>query len=264
MSKIFTLSTLSSHGRLGNNLFAYCFAKGIAKHYGWELHIPVDWFGRKIFNITDPILEFMPKVQTPLDYIPTQADVDQYDHIDLFGYWQFQDAIDFYSKSDAKEYLQFHDWIVKEFPKGWCKPELSDGTYTAVHKRRGDYITTHANYYCSVSDNSYASVLKKLGKCPLDVVNFSEENPFQNQYCIYQDLAFLPDFVGMTQSDILVRANSSMSWWASVLGNAKTYSPVVEDKVGWNDVTFVEGNWPKMASSKIHTMSKLTDLYLKD
>ena len=72
-------------------------------------------------------------------------------------------------------------------------------------------------------------------------------------------LPFLEDFILMMNADVVLRANSSFSWWAATLGRGRILSPLVEDRTGMQDVEFVEGNWPKMVNSH-----NITDLQLKD
>lgn len=60
-------------------------------------------------------------------------------------------------------------------------------------------------------------------------------------------LEFLPDFFVLMNADVLFRANSTFSFWAALLGDVVTYSPVVEGKTGLRtDIDFVYGNHPKM------------------
>jgi hypothetical protein len=59
-------------------------------------------------------------------------------------------------------------------------------------------------------------------------------------------LEFMRDFMDLYNADVLFRANSTFSWWAGTLGNAKVYSPIVDGLTGHQkDVKFVEGNWPR-------------------
>jgi hypothetical protein len=47
-------------------------------------------------------------------------------------------------------------------------------------------------------------------------------------------------------SRVIFRANSSFSWWAATLSDARVFAPVVGNNTGWLDCSFVEGNHPKM------------------
>lgn len=73
----------------------------------------------------------------------------------------------------------------------------------------------------------------------------------------------LPAFYRMMTAQVHFRANSTFSFWAATLGNAKVYSPVIRGMKGGvahqfcNE--FVEGNWPVMANNHPNT-----DLHLKD
>ena len=77
------------NGRFGNTLFLYCLGKALARKFNTELLVPKTWIGLQIFNIEDKIVdnsEVLPN--TKFDEIP------EFDNLNLFGYYQYQDAID--------------------------------------------------------------------------------------------------------------------------------------------------------------------------
>ena len=67
-------------------------------------------------------------------------------------------------------------------------------------------------------------------------------------------LDYLPDLALMMRAQVLMRANSTFSWWAAALGTARVFSPDTSkvnarDGLRGNDrfpqfVPFVEGNHP--------------------
>ena len=46
----------------------------------------------------------------------------------------------------------------------------------------------------------------------------------------------------MINAKVLLRSNSTFGFWAGFFNGSDVYSPVVQGKVGFNDVEFVKGN----------------------
>ena len=236
MSRIVQCSTMGCGGRFGNQLFSFVFAKAYAEKYDAELQVPANWIGRDLFIGLDdisPIIKRLPKTQ--LDEIPNGRV-----NIDLWGYYQFEEAFDFLSYSKIKKWLQFKDKWKNMFPK------IKD-YYIACHLRRGDYETKYSHIYCTVSIESYERALKQRGYNMSDVIWVTEENALINRDCPYD---FLPDFFTLMNSDVLFRSNSTFSVWASILGDSMTFAPYVENITGINqDVRFRFGNWHRLLST---------------
>jgi hypothetical protein len=228
---------LGKFGRFGNSLFQYVFARSYAESIGAELEIPQDWVGRRIFKDINErsISRSLPK--TELDKIPGRRC-----DIDLFGYFQYIEAFKFLSLNKIKAWLKFQD--------RWENLFLSSEKYIAAHLRRGDYVSTFSNIFCIVSDMSYKNACHKFSLNYNEIVWVSDERSRYNEMASAEGIDFLPDFFILKNSTHLLRSNSTFSWWAGTLGNAKIYSPLVEDKVGHCDVDFVEGNWPRLIDKK--------------
>jgi len=237
---------------VGNQLFAYVFARGYALAHGCELQIPADWWGRKVFKDADslpPISVTLPQTERddvtkrPLNRWFGRTDID----INVFA--QSQIYLDYYSRKQVREWLAF-------------KPEWEQYAphvrSTVAHYRRGDYTQEFSRYYCTVSDRSYVNAFT-AHSTPWPVINIYDgwrEAPES----LPPDLGWLQDFLIMRDAPTLLRANSTFSWWAATLGHGKVYSPVVGDKVGLQDCVFVEGNWPCTAGK----FSNQSDLHLKE
>lgn len=227
MKKI-QISCLGHFGRLGNQLFQYAFAKAYARKYDAVLEIPANWIGRKLFNVNDPPIQGkLPK--TSIDVVHWGKT-----NIDLFGYFQFKECYDLYSKEDIRKWFKFRDKWLRMFPK--------NSSYIACHIRRGDYESKYSTVYCLISKNSYIEACKKFDLDINKVVWVSEENKIVNKLCEEQSVGFLPDFMLLYNADILLRANSCFSLWAGLLSGNEVYSPIVAGKIGLNDVEFVKGN----------------------
>ena len=236
-------------------MFQYAFAKAYARKVGAKLEISMDWIGRKIFEIDDmPISKKLNK--TPEDWVPTNQV-----NIDLFGYFQKQECLNLYSKNDVKKWFNIRDEYLN------AVPEINK-YYIAAHLRRGDYISKFSNVYCIVSEQSYLHACDKFNLDRDKIIWFKEEKPHNNSK-LDSSLCFLEDFINIMRANVILRANSSFSWWASALSDeekTQVYSPLVEDKKGQKDVEFVKGNWPCMWSVKNNKMGKYVkhgNLYLR-
>lgn len=214
-------------GRFGNQLFIYSHARALAEQQNREFRC-APWIGQKIFELDDKPLE------------PGQ------DHELIGGYCQNQQSL-IYTKRDCQRWFKFkpiiHDVLID------CSKHES-----VAHTRRGDYKKLG---YVIVSLSSYLSALIKF-KRALDII-VSEEHPIIEPSFI-DELSFLPDFYTMCMAKVLFRGNSSFSWWAGTIGNAKVYSPVIDGLEGGkeHDCEFMEGNWPKLAN-----LPDITDLHLQ-
>ena len=182
MAKRVQISCLGNFGRFGNQLFQYAFAKSYAEKYNCTLEVPQNWKGRQIFNIDDPpIGEPLPK--TKLDTIPWGQK-----NIDLFGYFCAPDFVQFLTRKKLKEWFKIKDKWMDLVPK----PEAP---YLAAHLRRGDYTTTFAYLYCTVSKKSYLDAISRFRLDKHNVVWVSEDNKKSHPLCDQEKLSFLPDFI---------------------------------------------------------------------
>jgi len=226
---VITISSLGNFGRFGNQLFQYAFARAMADRFGATLQTP-PWIGQRLFGISDPPIDVaLPRLE--VDEIPEEPNVD------LHGYFQRARHLQFLSASRLKSMFTFLPAWTERFPK--------DGSYVAAHLRRGDYANRFAEVYCIVSRESYVRACERFGFDPGTIVWYAEESQ-QRSDLDAEGLGFLPDFFGMMKADVLLRANSTFSWWAGVLGSARVFSPLVSAETGHQDVEFVEGNWPRM------------------
>lgn len=232
---------ISFTGRFGNQLFQYAFARAYAEAHQATLLTP-EWIGKTIFNLSDPPLN----IDLPLagfDEIPNGRI-----NLTLRGHFQFQDAINYMSRAKLKSWFQ---------TQGRWQQKFATRLPIAAHLRRGDYMH-YSNVFCVVGEASYIAACKKFGLDANKITWISEENQ-KTQDAI----PFLEDFVLLQNADVLLRANSSFSWWAGVLGNGRVFSPLVENRVGVHDVEFVEGNWPRIADGyNCHT--NISDLYVRE
>jgi len=242
-NRIIQFTQLGKFGRFGNQIFQYLFARAYAEANDATLEVP-SWIGQKIFkNVNHPT----PSVRlrtTKLDEFPNGI------NIDIHGYCQKKEFIDILSEAKIREWLQFQD--------KWLEYFKDLKSITVAHIRRGDYLTLYSNIFCVISKKSYYDACDKfeIPRMYSDIVWKSEEEPVQWKG-LNNDLSFLPDFFEMIQSQYLLRANSTFSFWAGFFNTTgKVYSPIVEGRLGECDVEFVEGNHPKIIGSNPDTIFK--------
>lgn len=251
-----TVRSLCDIGRIGNQLFLFCFARGYALAHNCDLQIPADWWGREVFPDAaklPPIKVTLP--QTELDSVTTRP-LNRYfgrTDIDLRVFAQHQVYLDYYTRTQVREWLTFKPEWERFAPLG--------ENFSVSHLRRGDYAVPPFNsHYCEVSDASYEKAIEQFHiPKPVNRV-FDGWRKFALPPALPVELQWLPDFLLMRDATHLLRANSSFSWWAATLGCGNVYSPVVGDKVGWQDCKFVEGNWPCTAGK----FKNQSNLFLKE
>jgi len=244
MARIIQISCLPDRG-FGNQLFRYAFARAYAEKFHATLETP-PWIGQQLFDLHDPPPScWLPQIED--DVIP-----DGQVNIDLSGYFQFMPAITYYSRRKAKEWFRFKPEVLDRYPRptGW---------YAAQHLRRGDYVAL-SHQFCVVTEESYIKAAAQYN-IPENSLITVTDGPVAIRHYTSSD-SFLEDFLLLMRANVILRANSTFSWWAATLSNAeRVYSPVVEAKTGWCDVAFVEGNWPRCADIP---RFKLTDLHLPE
>jgi len=235
---------VSMMGRFGNNCFQYAFARAYAEKHGHEFQCD-HWDGEKIFQLDDkPIV-----TTTGLKPRDENNIVDGEGDIIIRSYCQQQKCL-IYTKSQVREWFKFQEWVSKELAGA---PLFFSAL---AHRRVGDYV---GYGYPSVSLKSYQDKFSELGIN--DYFICTEEEPIVAPG-LPEEYSFLPDFYCMAHADVLLRGNSTFSWWAATLNrHGKIYSPVMDGCVGGkeHDVSFVEGNWPRFTSN----LDFVTDLHLQ-
>jgi hypothetical protein len=223
-------TTLGSFGRFGNQLFQYAFARAYADLYGAILEVP-DWIGRRVFGLNDPYPSRV-LTRTAQDCIPW-GDVN----VDLFGYFQKNECLSILSRARLRQWFQIQ-------PRWEAMASLPGKPYIAAHLRRGDYVSRYASVYCTISRDSYIRACEQFALDASLLIWVSEETP---RPFPEPELGFMSDFLALKHADVLLRGNSTFSFWAGVLSDGRVFSPVVDGRRGEHDVPFVPGNWPKCA-----------------
>ena len=225
---IISISCLGRCGRFGNQLFQYAFARAYAEKYNATLQTP-PWLGQQLFKLSDPPIS---------QKLPGNGmDVVKWGqvNIDLAGYFLGEDFLKLTTRKQLRSWFTFQDWV-----SGFRKPPKA----ITAHLRRGDFINIDS--FCVVSKQSYINACLKFGYNSDLITWVSEETQQRNVELERRRLPFLDDFLTLVDASVIFRSNSTFSWWAGVLSNAKVFSPLINNATGVTDVDFVEGNWPSI------------------
>lgn len=227
-------------GRFGNQMFGYAFARGYCERHGLELHTD-PWVGEEIFCLEHPrCTEELPRR-------------DEYTLIDGEGgisyrsYSQNQKCADYYSQRQLREWFKLKPKIAERLSG---LDGFVSGMPIRAHIRRGDF----RDYgYPLISRDSYFDAAHEWGlRSAMKFI--SDEDPHE----LPELPDFLPDFYLLMTAKVLLRANSSFSFWAAALSDALVLSPLVTGLEGGKEhnVKFTSGNHNRLSDhsfvSEIH------------
>ena len=215
-------------GGLGNQTFTYAFCRAYAERYDLELRIN-NWYGRYLWQVDDPPVKELFPLRSENDLEYGEA------NFNYTSYSQIQRCM-IYSRDDAHRWFKWDPDI-----EGLLRTALPREPLLA-HRRLGDYV----GVFDIISEKSYYDACDeyKLDKTQLQFLS----GP--GMPCVAglptEVAHFLPDFWRMMHCDVLLRGNSTFSWWAAVLGTCDVYAPLLSSAVaagnGEVDVRFVKGN----------------------
>lgn len=229
-------------GRFGNLLFQYCWARAWCEQNGYKLCLH-PWIGEKIFQI--------PLAARPPANIKLAEDTHQR-----------QESL-IYTRRQVREWLRLKPEVQDKLA-----PVLQNRKPVLIDLRQGDdYLGAglvslgSACYYDAVQKAGYS-----LDDCDVERDTEPTRLPeFQGDVTasgFNTTWVSLPAFYRMMTAQVHFRANSTFSFWAATLGNARVYSPVIRGVRGGVPnayAEFVEGNWPVCADTGVNT-----DLHLPD
>lgn len=222
----------------GNATMSWLHAYAHAKRVGAEFQCR-PWIGEEVFRLPEyarPDVMSLPR-RTELDLQDTETNVE------IRTYAQSQRAM-IYTKTEAMEWLQFKHSVEEIFAEPLSR-ELLDTDVVLGHLRRGDY---HGYGFPTVSVNSYAQAAASHSFFKVQYIQ--QENPTPKG-TLPNEISFLPDFYRLCVCPVLFRANSSFSWLAGLLNQGRVYAPKIDGLQGGiehDNVPFVRGNWPRLAS----------------
>lgn len=229
-------------GRFGNQMFSYAFARGYCERHGLQLCTD-EWVGEKLFDLSHPRCT---------DDLPRRDEfslIDGEGDISYRSYSQQQKCADYYTRAQCKRWFTPRIEVSRHIAHYPIEPVLA-------HYRADDFAPLG---YVVVSKASFLRAAEKFGIDPRRVKFVQQESPHVDPFFAgWAD--FAPDFFRMVNAKVLFRSNSSFSWWAAVLSDARVFAPVIDGLDGGKeqDCDFLETNAPKLAN-----LSFVTDIEIK-
>jgi len=238
-----TMSTLGSHGRLGNQFFQIASTLGIAKKLGQQLVLP-PWEYAKYFEGGFPegkIEGNVRLVQEPcFNYEPDWSHVLKHDNVDIKGYLQSHRYWE-NAKEEVKKLFTFNQKFKDQcwsnfFHRGsLTKDPRSDGAKPiAVSVRRGDYVNNpnYANLPLTYFIGALFERFPDWQERP--VIFFSDDIPWcRVHFGCLKNVYFsenndpIEDICLMSMCSEFLISNSTFSYWGATIANLHNPSKVV-------------------------------------
>ncbi|MFD3188645.1 alpha-1,2-fucosyltransferase [Sedimentitalea sp. HM32M-2] len=242
--------TTRLHGRLGNQMFQYAAARGLAARLGTQVALDArlaeargEGVLTRVFDLPVVAADTLPALRKKaplryafwrltsrrfrreqgLGYNPQFEDFGDGSY--LHGYWQseryFAHAADL-----IRQDFRFPDFSSAE--NAAMAGRINEGLSVSLHVRRGDYLTLGAHVLCDQAyyDAALARVLDGLGGDPTVYV-FSDDPGWAKENLPLPCRKVVIDFNGadtdfedmrlMSLCDHNIIGNSSFSWWGAWL-----------------------------------------------
>lgn len=230
---------VSLAGGLGNRMFQYAYARAYAERHGFELHTPPSILQR-IFQINDPPAtgdfgKFPLLMGTPFGV----GDRDGEHTVTICGMRQHQCEIT-YTLRDAKRWFRLRpemEELVKDVPSMDLVANTREGDY-AYGCNPMILIDRRSYENCCDDFNLDKSKLYWLhGETHYQIPSIPIEKPWialsDHEAWRLGDsgrLDFLPDWALLQRAKIVIRPNSTFSWWAIELSDhERVFSPNVKE-----------------------------------
>ena len=229
---------LGQLGQLGNQMFQYAAAKGVASKLDVPFMIPNhrqlfdDGIGNRYtillfdaFKLTSASL--LGTLRTE-NYVQENGftfnkdlfKIDKTENCSLYGFFQTEKYFKHIEKQIRK------DFTFKDEIKGECDDLIKQFTNPiALHIRRGDFVWNNKNHP-PLSLDYYKSALE-LFDSDREVIIFSDDTEWCKEQELFADDRFAVaeggdqfyDLCLMSMCDDFIIANSTFSWWGAWLGN---------------------------------------------
>lgn len=203
-------------GRLGNNLFQYCFGRILAERMGFKLEAnPIPGFPNTRTKIEGHDYSSRPTQFLTGQIVDLEAVVKDKTKrkIVLSGYFQ------------RYEYYKKHKDVIRE---DWLSMDISidekvNPEDIVAYLRRGEVVRD--GYAMPFS--YFKKVLKMVKYERLFLCTDDPQDPFISLFRKYKPIVYhtpndyLKDFKFITLFDRIIASSSTFNWWAAFLSNAK-------------------------------------------
>jgi hypothetical protein len=225
-------------GGLGNQIFQYAYGLALAKYNNTELWCDLSGYKsgqdvrvlelRKIFNVKhsaviNSLKYFRHVKERTFQFNPALKTLGNFHYVS--GYFQSYKYFEPFNLL-----LKFTDSVHFDYVRELVK---ATGADTCIHIRRGDYLTSLKHYV--LPDSYYMNALSKFNS--KKVIIFSDDknyaSMFKARHCMNGQMTFevwdsidaVHDLAAMSFFKNIVMANSTFSWWAAYLSNARVICP---------------------------------------
>ncbi len=207
-------------GRLGNQLFQYCFGRILAEQLGYRLDAePVEGFSGTCEKVSGTEYdESNPLIFSGVEY----PDIEQLlrerpnRRIIINAYLQ-RYAYYAHHLEKIRKWLRLTNYDRRDFSAG---PDS-----LTIHIRLGDYLKCH----WTLAPEYYIQQIETIPHQSLVIVTDSPDSTFLDQFTQYQPRivhgAILADFKWLLNAQRLVLSQSTFGWWAALLSDAEVWMP---------------------------------------
>lgn len=240
---------LSLSGKFANQCITYAFGMELAERYNAELQTEY-WYGIDLFKdvANNPI-------SGEADYCVSGTPFDSTifePHCDVAYFHNFLTFHKLDENGKRVHDIRFTKTQLRKWFEFKDEYKIDSCFENVFHVRHWNPNESNWNGYpaTNISRSSYIKAMIENG---FDIKCFEEVSDYRphDKIIVPDRFSFIEDFQILTQAKVMLRANSSFSWLAGVLGNGRVFSPQMEGVAGgWlpQDVEFKENNcgsfWP--------------------
>lgn len=225
-------------GGLGNQIFQYAYGLALAKYNNTELWCDLSGYKsgqdvrvlelRKIFNVKhsaviNSLKYFRHVKERAFQFDPALKTLGNFHYVS--GYFQSYKYFEPFNLL-----LKFTDSVHFDYVRELVK---ATGADTCIHIRRGDYLTSLKHYV--LPDSYYMKAVDRLRSNK--IIIFSDDREYaqrfrndhylsgQRTFEVWDSIDAVHDLAAMSFFDNIVMANSTFSFWAAYLSNARVIAP---------------------------------------
>lgn len=240
-------------GRFGNQCMIWLFCRGLAARFGYDLCCD-PWVGEKVFDIPTapkytgsfPLPRF--NELTIWEALSNGQDVEfrgyaQTLQTQLCGQAQMRNCM-IYSKRQVQSWLPIRPDLLPILER--IREHHFRNDAIVAHLRADDYLPLGYPVINSDAFRKAAMLYFGFGR---SIEFVSQEYPTPHRG-LPDELSFLPDFYRLMMAPTLMRANSTFSFLAGLLGNGLVLSPRIDGLQGGiehDNVKFEAGNHCRLA-----------------